>query len=177
MLIRHGELRDTENLAALAIQVWLHTYATEGVSSLISRYVLSEFTPEKFEALLSNDSSTVFVAESNKNLVGYATVSVCKSCPVPTSAEVELATLYVQAPFIGKGIGSALLSHAERSAGQSAGPSLWLTVNSRNSRAIEFYAMHGYTKIGITHFELGSEKHENLVLVGRDAFAQAERQR
>lgn len=169
MLFRHGERRDAENLSALAIQVWLHTYATEGISPLISRYVLSEFTPEKFEALLSNDSSTVLVAESNENLVGYATVSVGKSCPVPTSAEVELATLYVQAPFIGKGIGSALLSQAERSARQRAGISLWLTVNSRNSRAIEFYAKHGYTKIGITHFELGSEKHENLVLVGRDA--------
>lgn len=85
MLIRHGERRDAENLSALAIQVWLHTYATEGISPLISRYVLSEFTPEKFEALLSNDSSTVLVAESNENLVGYATVSVGKSCPVPTS--------------------------------------------------------------------------------------------
>jgi hypothetical protein len=44
MLIRQGQHRDAVNLSALAIQVWLHTYATEGISSLISHYVLSEFT-------------------------------------------------------------------------------------------------------------------------------------
>ena len=35
--------------------------------------------------------------------------------------------------------------------------------------AIAFYAKHGYTKVGITFFELGNENHENLVLVGPDA--------
>ena len=43
---------------------------------------------------------------------------------------------------------------------------IWLKTNSQNSRAIAFYAKHGYTKIGVTFFELGSEKHENMVLVG-----------
>ena len=27
-------------------------------------------------------------------------------------------------------------------------------------------AKHGYTKVGISFFELGSKKHENMVLVG-----------
>ena len=168
MLIRQGERRDAENLAALAIQVWLHTYATDGISRLISHYVLSEFTPEKFEALLSSNSSTVLVAEVDQHLIGYATVRVGKPCPALANAEVELATLYVQAPFVGKGIGHALLSHSEKSARQRASTSLWLTVNSKNTRAIEFYAKHGYTKIGVTHFALGDERHENLVLVRRE---------
>jgi ribosomal protein S18 acetylase RimI-like enzyme len=43
---------------------------------------------------------------------------------------------------------------------------IWLKTNSQNSRAIAFYAKHGYTKIGITFFELGNEKYENVVLVG-----------
>lgn len=169
MLIRLGQRRDAANLSALAIQVWLHTYATEGISSLISRYVLSEFTPEKFEALLSDESSAVLVAEAGENLVGYATVTTGTACPVVTSAKVELATLYVQEPFIGKGVGGALLSQAEHWARQRTNTSVWLTVNSKNFHAISFYAKHGYTKLGITYFELGSQKHENLVLGGRDA--------
>jgi len=169
MLVRQGERRDAENLAALAIQVWLHTYATGGISSVISRYVLSEFTPEKFEALLSEESSTVLVAEKGKNLMGYAKVSAATVCPVVTSSKVELATLYVQAPFVGKGVGHALLRQAEAWAKQRKNTSIWLTVNSKNFHAISFYAKHGYTKLGLTHFELGNEKHENLVLGGRDA--------
>jgi ribosomal protein S18 acetylase RimI-like enzyme len=169
MLIRQGQRRDAENLSALAIQVWLHTYATEGVSSAISRYVLSEFTPEKFEALLSHEASAVLVAEVGENLVGYATVITGRACPVATSSKAELATLYVQEPFIGKGVGSALLGQVEQWARQRTNTPVWLTVNSKNLRAIAFYAKHGYTKLGITYFELGNQKHENLVLGRRDA--------
>lgn len=68
--IRIGLRTDAENLAALAIQVWLHTYATDGISSIISHYVLSEFTSEMFLALLRSTSATVLVAETNTNLIG-----------------------------------------------------------------------------------------------------------
>jgi diamine N-acetyltransferase len=166
MSIRKSDHQDAEKLAALAIQVWLRTYATEGISSVISRYVLSEFTPEKFSALISEKSCAVFVAEKDKNLTGYATVKVGTLCPVPSSAKIELATLYVQEPFIGTGIGRSLLGHAQQWAKESASSPIWLTANSRNKRAIDFYAKHQYTKIGITHFNLGNEKHENLVRVG-----------
>jgi ribosomal protein S18 acetylase RimI-like enzyme len=169
MRIRQGERRDAENLSALAIQVWLHTYATDGISPVISRYVLSEFTPLKFEALLSEPSSAVLVAETGENLVGYARVTSGTACPVPTRSAVELATLYVQEHFIGQGVGRALLGQAEQWARQRAGTSIWLTVNSRNLRALAFYEKHGYTRLGITHFTLGHAQHENLVLGGPHA--------
>ncbi len=168
MLIRQGQRRDAENLSALAMQVWLHTYATEGISSVISRYVLSELNPKKFEVLLSEESSAVLVAEVGENLVGYATVTAATTCPVITNSKIELATLYVQEPFVGKGVGSALLGQAAQWAKQRTNTSIWLTVNSKNLRAIAFYEKHEYTKLGITHFKLGNEKHENLVLGGRD---------
>lgn len=168
MLIRPGLLSDSEKLCALTIQVWLHTYATEGISSTISNYVLSEFTVEHFQALLTNTTSSVFVAEINEMLVGYAVVSFDRACPEPTPAKAELATLYVQEPFIGKGVGSSLLTQAETWAKARVGSPLWLTVNSRNDRAIRFYQQRGYTKVGITYFKLGSVKHENLVLANQD---------
>ena len=167
--IRLGQREDAENLSALAIQVWLHTYATEGISSVISSYVLSEFTPTRFAALLSDSSSALFVGEHDKNLVGYSVVKAGAACPVASAAGAELATLYVQAPFKGKGVGVLLLKHAERWAMERGGAPIWLKTNSQNSRAIAFYAKHGYTKVGITFFELGNENHENLVLVGPDA--------
>lgn len=169
MHIRPATLEDAENLSALAIQVWLHTYATQGVSSVVSRYVLSELSAKKFEAVLAEESSTVLVAEKNEYLLGYARVAVGTHCPAPTGAKAELATLYVQAPFLGKGVGGELLSRAEQWAKQHQDTSLWLTTNSRNSRAIAFYAKHGYTKLGITYFDLGNAKHENLVLGREDA--------
>jgi diamine N-acetyltransferase len=169
MLIRQGEPRDAENLSVLANQVWLHTYATEGISSVISHYVRSELSANKFEALVSDSSCAVLVAEIGENLVGYATVTLKTPCPEVTNAKVELATLHVQEPFTGKGVGHQLLSQAEKWAQRRADTPIWLTVNSGNNRAIAFYTKHGYIKLGITYFELGNEKYENLVLVGPDA--------
>jgi GNAT superfamily N-acetyltransferase len=113
MRVRSGRREDTESLSALAIQVWLHTYATEGVSSAIASYVLSAFAPEQFAALLSESSSGVFVAEHGKNLLGYAVVRASAACPIASVSGAELATLYVQEPFLGKGVGALLLKHVE----------------------------------------------------------------
>lgn len=169
LLIRQGKPEDAETLAALAIQVWLHTYATDGVSSTIARYVLAEFTPERFQDMLKRAAATILVAEMGASLVGYAVVHVGASCAEAASATAELATLYVQEHFIGKGAGSALLRHAEAVAGQRTGHPLWLKVNARNNKAIAFYAQHGYNKIGVAYFSLGANEHENLVLIGSAA--------
>lgn len=169
LIIRTAAQADAENLAALGMQVWLHTYATDGISSEISRYVLSEFTGERFAALLTNPSAAVLAAEVNASLVGYAVIDFGATCPVSTSATVELATLYVQEHFASRGVGSALLGRAEAMANQQTNNPLWLAVNAKNSRAIAFYAKHGYRKIGVTRFQLGNGAHENHVLVGSGA--------
>jgi diamine N-acetyltransferase len=169
MRVRLGRHEDTKTLSALAIQVWLHTYATEGVSPVIARYVLSEFAPERFAALLTESSSGVFVAEQGKNVLGYAVVRASAACPISSVSGAELATLYVQEPFLGKGVGALLLKHVEGWAAERMRAPIWLKTNSQNGRAIAFYAKHGYTKVGITFFEFGNEKHENVVLVGAAA--------
>jgi diamine N-acetyltransferase len=167
MLIRAGTFEDSTNLSALAIQVWLQTYATDGISSKISRFVLSQFSVESFDTLLAQASTRVFVAVIGDNLVGYAVACIGSTCSQQASAGVELAKLYVQEPFVGQGIGSRLLEHAE-SCAVHLGSALWLTVNSKNVRAIAFYTSHGYSKIGMTFFKLEGEKHENLVLCNRN---------
>lgn len=169
-VIRKGLLSDAENLAALATQVFLHTYATEGISSPISSYVLSEFSVAKFLSLLTDTSTTtVVVAEVNANLVGYALVNYRSPCPNQASFTAELATLYVQEHFTGKHVGSALLANVEASAIERTRSPLWLSVNANNKRALAFYAFHGYCKIGVCQFKLGNECHENHVLVAKDA--------
>jgi ribosomal protein S18 acetylase RimI-like enzyme len=169
MRVRVGRTEDAELLSALAIQVWLQTYATNGVSSVIARYVLSEFAPARFAVLLTESSAGLFVAEQGPNLLGYAVVKASAACPIPSIAGAELATLYVQPPFHGKGVGASLLKRAELWATERMSTPVWLKTNSLNGRAIAFYSKHGYTKVGITFFELGDEKHENVVLVGAAA--------
>jgi diamine N-acetyltransferase len=167
--IRAGLPSDASRLAVLASQVWLHTYATDGITNEIAQYVLSELTVERFAASLGESEARFLVAEYDECLVGFAAVKFGALCPTGVRAAVELQTLYVQEHFIGHGIGRSLLLAAEARAREQSGSPLWLTVNAKNARAITFYAHQGYAKVGTTYFILGQSRHENHVLVGGDA--------
>jgi diamine N-acetyltransferase len=167
--IRSGRSEDASRLAVLATQVWLHTYATDGITTDIAEYVLRELTPENYLSTLNDPSSQVFVAESGESLAGLAVVKFDTPCPTGNYSSVELQTLYVQEHFMGQGAGRSLLQAAEAMARQRSNGALWLSVNAKNARAIAFYARQGYTKVGTTYFALGEGRHENHVLIGADA--------
>lgn len=166
MQIRAGRPDDAKRLAVLATQVWLHTYATAGISDDIAGYALSELTAQKLSASLIGPESGVLVAECAEHLVGYAVVKFGTACAFSAAHVAELQTLYVQEHFIGCGVGQALLQAAQALARQRSDSVLWLTVNAKNDHAISFYAHHGYSRVGTAFFTLGQTEHENHVLVG-----------
>jgi GNAT superfamily N-acetyltransferase len=167
--IRSAAPADAECLAALAIQVWLHTYATDGIRSSIARYVLAEYTPEHFASIIVDLQWQLLVAEVNHHLVGYSLVGFDALCPTEPEADVELATLYVQEHFAGRGIGTALLGASREYVRERTGSDrLWLTVNARNKRAMVFYLRRGFVQAGTTNFEFGGEEHLNHVMITTD---------
>lgn len=167
--VRLGVAEDAGRLAVLAAQVWLHTYATDGISPEIAEYVLSHITPEQYAQLLRDASTHVLVAMHAGHVVGLAVVRFDSPCPDQPDLSTELQTLYVQEHFLGQGAGSLLLAAAEALARSRANSRLWLTVNATNSRAIAFYDRKGYVKVGTAYFVLGTGRHENHVLAGPDA--------
>ena len=164
--IRRAQPADANRLAVLAAQVFLHTYAIDGISPAIAQYVLEEMTPAKFTALLQNPAVFTSVAESGDNLLAFAVIHLDSVCPNATDATVELQTLYIQDHFVGKGIGHNVLVKMQELARLGADSRLWLTVNAKNARAIAFYQRQGYQELGTTEFVLGGVAHENHVMVG-----------
>ncbi len=169
--IRPGQLSDTNVIAVLATQVWLHTYATTGITPDIAEYVIAELTPRKYEEILNDTASHLFVAENGNNLIGIAVVKSGCPCPCTCGAEsaVELQMLYVQAHFLCGGIGKSLLNAAEIWAREHSDAALWLSVNAQNARAIAFYQRMDYAKVGTTYFVLGAGRYENHLFMGPDA--------
>ncbi|MDE2429430.1 MAG: GNAT family N-acetyltransferase [Burkholderiales bacterium] len=165
ILLRPARLSDASNLAALGMQVWLHTYATQGLRDTIADYVLNTFTEQRCRQRIADAQQSLVVAERNAHLVAYAALDFSTTHPSVPAAATELATLYVQAHFSGQAIGTRLLDAcAELALERTGSAQLWLTVNSQNSRARHFYAKHGYTQCGTSYFEFGGERHENLVM-------------
>ncbi|MBQ0961074.1 GNAT family N-acetyltransferase [Ideonella sp. 4Y11] len=148
--------------------MWLHTYCRAGINGEVAQYVLSALTPERFALRLAEADTRMVVAERDEWLLGFAVLKLAEPCPWAARSVAELQTLYVQEHLAGQGIGSQLLKAAKAQAGEASAGPLWLTVNAQNTRALRFYAHHGYTQIGTTHFVLGQGRHENQVLLGAD---------
>ncbi len=166
-LIRPATEADALRLATLGMQVWLHTYAWNGISAPIARYVQNEFTPVRMAALVQDAQARVLVAERDENLLAYAVLRFDSGDSRPGT---ELATLYVQAHFLRCGIGRALLQAAHQCAQQVCGSDeLWLMVNTHNERAIGFYQANGLVIDGETFFDLEGTLHKNWIMRGTTA--------
>ena len=157
-MIRAAELKDCNRLTALSLQVWLDTYAVDGINEEIAAYVLSLFTPEKFEAILADDNYRALVYTEDGCLRGYVLVNLNGRFQGEENG-FEIDKLYVQAPFQGRGIGRALLGAVQ----EKYGSPFWLYTWVRN-RSIGFYKHYGFKDIGRydLHFESGVV--ENRVL-------------
>jgi ribosomal protein S18 acetylase RimI-like enzyme len=162
-MIRAATIADSNNLAALSIQVWLHTYAKHGLRKALSEYALAEFTPQRLAASVADESQVFLVCEENDHLVGYLRLDLNSPSPIAPRTRVEIVRLYVQEHFLGRGIGRSLLEHMYARCRTHGIPDVWLAVNHENLRAIAFYERHCFVRTGSTLFHLENEQHENFI--------------
>ena len=163
--LRPAVASDALCLGVLATQVFLDTYASEGIRAAIAREVLASFSTATMHSLIVQGRSRLWVAERVGHLIGFAQMTAGTTQGlVQTARPAELDRLYVQEPFTRSGVGSALLRQAERAAAGHRCTALWLTPWVHNVRALTFYARHAYQNLGITTFLMDGEAIENFVL-------------
>ena len=164
--IRQATLADAKNLTILKQQVWVATYAVEGIKKEFSDYLLKEFTLEKTEKSIQNTLNITLLAEINGHLTGCIEISTCTKCPVPSADGLpEITFLYVLEAFTGKGVGKMLLNEALKTIKELNFSTTWLTAYYKNTRALAFYQKHGFNPIGITFFEMGDNRYENKIML------------
>jgi GNAT superfamily N-acetyltransferase len=152
-------------IGVLATQVFLDSYATEGIRPSLAREVLEHLSTNAVSALLANPNARLIVAERAGHMVAFAQLT-CGSTQelVPSGTAAELIRLYVQEPFTRKGVGTVLLRRAEAIAASEGASTLWLTGWVCNRRALAFYASRGYKDLGATTYVFENEQYENRVL-------------
>ena len=162
--LRPAQPEDALCLSVLAMQVFLDTYATQGIRPEIAREVLSGYSQATFTAAMDDPKSRLCVAERSGHLVGFAQVTLGATHELaPAGQQAELLRLYVQEPFTSKQVGTQLLIRAEQLAMEGGASVLWLTPWVHNDRALAFYLRRGYEDFGLTHFVFEGESHENRV--------------
>ncbi|WP_166418626.1 GNAT family N-acetyltransferase [Cochlodiniinecator piscidefendens] len=165
MTQRRAEISDASSIAALSIEVWLGTYLKRGINGFFADYVLSEFTTAKVETIIADPSEYILVSENEDGIDGFIRVSFGSEGPVDGCSDTEISTFYIQPRHHGKGIGKALLRAASDHCKDQGITSVWLTTNSENTPAIEFYHRQGFRQIGETHFRLKDQAYLNNVYV------------
>ena len=169
---RRGTPEDSLCVGVLAMQVFLDTYATNGIRPDLAREVLWGYTPEKFAARLLHRSTEFLLAERDGHLVAFAEVEYGGEPPEPSILHgAELVRLYVQPHFKRRGLGRALLSQAEAMARTTSAECLWLTAWAGNGPALAFYVALGYTDIGVTNYIFQGNSYENRIFTRKLANA------
>ena len=162
IFVREADEADALCLHALATQVFLDTYASEGIREAIAREARQELSVAAFLEQLTASPVRVLLAERRGFLVAFASVTLGATHPLlPEGPAAELSRLYVQSPFIRRGIGALLLRRVEALARTAGASTLWLTAWVGNARALAFYASQGYEQLGSTDHEFENERFEN----------------
>jgi GNAT superfamily N-acetyltransferase len=164
--LRVAKPADALCVGVLATQVFLDTYAAEGLRPDLAREALAKYNPTVFEARIRDPSNHFLLAERAGHLVAFSECSLSLKPPIPSLPPgVELVRLYVQRPSQRAGIGAALLAQAEAHAKVSGAPLLWLAAWLGNTNAHAFYLAHGYEDVGTTSYVFEEQTYENRIYV------------
>lgn len=161
---RRATTTDALALSTLATQIFLDTYATQGINDALAREVATVYTLEVFERRLRDADVELLLVTSGGYTVGFVDIAFATRCPVPDVRGAEVFRLYVQRPFQRRGLGLCLISKAEASARARGLDTLWLTAWAGNQAALAFYASLGFVDIGTTEYIIDGVGHENRVL-------------
>lgn len=157
---------DAATIGVLATQVFLDTYAPDGIRPVLAAEVLEHFSTAAVATLLVRPATVFIVAEVAGHLVGFVqlTSGATNNAIGPASA-VELDRLYVLPRFNGRGVGTALLQRAREWSMAQRAVTLWLTAWVGNHHALAYYARRGFADVGATTYTFQDEDFENRVLV------------
>ena len=172
--IRHATPDDAGRLALAAARFFAQTFGPENRPEDMAAYLADTFTIDRQAADIRDPDSTIWLAEvrqssappaSAAELIGYVQLRQRAGASAVTAQQpAEIARLYVDKAWLGRGVGAALVETCLNAAQASGADVAWLGVWERNARAIRFYEKYGFRRVGTQQFQLGSDLQTDLVM-------------
>jgi len=120
--------------------------------------------PDHFEKLIDQNNGLVYVAESQRSVIGYLVLQRAAHTAVAASDPIQLWQLYVAPDFHGSGVAVQLVNAAFNHARDEMHDVIWLGVSEHNARGLAFYRKHGFKVVGRHLVGAAEHTHEDVVM-------------
>lgn len=167
VFIRPANGNDAAQLALLAAQTFHKTYADFNTSADMDDYLSTHFTPEAIAKDLETPDVYYYLLFAGTQLAGYIKLQVADTPYIKANTGLEVSRFYVDQEHQGAGYGRMLMNQAEVNARMLNKQVIWLSVWKRNLRSVNIYTSLGYTIVGETIFQLGSDAQEDYIMIKR----------
>lgn len=145
-------------IAALARETFLQTYAGTTIEAHLTAYVDEHFTEEVMRRELDTPGFQYLTAWVDDNLAGYAKLRRDHQPPgISETRCLQLERIYILKTYQARGIGQRLIDTIREIARAEGDRVLWLQVWQQNEQALAFYHKSGFTICDTAAFRLGSE--------------------
>lgn len=159
------EPSEARNFADLCARTFRETYRGLVPKDALDAYISEAFNAARQRRELEDPATTVYLAGSARQPLGYALVRRGSSPEEVTGrSPLELGRLYVDEPARGKGVGGVLFAQVMQEALTAGHDQLWLTVWEHNVRAIEVYTHWGFLDVGAISFDFAGEPQTDRVM-------------
>jgi ribosomal protein S18 acetylase RimI-like enzyme len=163
--VRKATAADAGLLADLGARTFHATFAADNSKADMSAYLARSFSADIQARELADSGTTFLVVDCEGAPVGYARLRSggAPACVVGTMP-IEIVRFYSDMPWIGRGVGGALMRACLGHATSLGCDVVWLDVWEHNTRAIGFYEREGFTIVGEQDFVLGSDVQRDLLM-------------
>jgi ribosomal protein S18 acetylase RimI-like enzyme len=163
--VRPATIDDAEHLSEAAARMFNDTFGPANTAEDMANYLATTFTTEKQRAELADPERATFILDANGTVAGYATLHRgVRSDGIIGEHPTEIQRIYVDRGYQGKGYAKSLMNACVAQAQRWKSDVLWLAVWEHNPRAIRFYEKSAFHKVGMQHFQLGSDLQHDHVM-------------
>ena len=165
--IRSATVDDAKVLTDLSYTTFWDAFAhhPKNAPDDLAHYMRQAFNVEQITEELADHKNVFLIAEIDGKAAGYAKLVVDNIEPgITADKPVELARLYSQQEYIGKGVGQNLMDACFERAKSHGHDVMWLGVWEFNPRAQRFYEKNGFKAVGSHTFILGSDPQTDLLM-------------
>lgn len=163
--IRFATADDAQLLAEIGARTFAETFGPDNTEEDMAAYLVSAFGVRIQAAEIADPESAFPIAQVDGAVAGYARLRFGESRPAVAGARpVEIARFYADSPWIGRGVGAALMTACLDLAADRTCDVAWLDVWERSPRAIAFYEKWGLAVVGSQKFRLGDDIQNDLLM-------------